>query len=118
MRLHGLAYANPLGHGLDAAVSVVEDGAADAVPPRAELVHRLVQAEEPRERRLTARCRKLGLKDIGLRSRNLEQAFSPYRRMEFIVHFISLNRKQRETFRSSQLSRNSRDQLHKITRLG
>ena len=62
MRLHGLPYANPLsGGGLDSAV--VEDGAADAVPPRAELVHRLVQAEEPRERRLTARRRKLGLKE-------------------------------------------------------
>ena len=64
MRLHGLPYASPLSRGLDVAVSVVEDGdAVDAVPPRAELVHGLVQAEEPRERRLSARRRKLGLKD-------------------------------------------------------
>ena len=60
MRLHGLPHPDPL---LDvAAAAVVEDGAADAVPPRAELVHRLVQLEEPRERRLTARRRTLGLK--------------------------------------------------------
>ena len=55
MRLDGLPHPDPL---LDAAV---ERGTVDAVPPRAELVHRLVQLEEPRERRLTASSRKLGL---------------------------------------------------------
>ena len=73
MCLHGLPHPDPV---LDAdAAAAVEGGdTADAVPPRAELVHGLVQAEEPGERRLPARRRKLGLED-DLRSRNLGQAF-------------------------------------------
>ena len=63
MCLHGLPHPDPvLDAGADA--TAVEGGdTADAVPPRAELVHRLVQLEEPGERRLPARRRKLCLKD-------------------------------------------------------
>ena len=68
MCLHGLPHPDPVldadaADAADADAAVEGGDTADAVPPRAELVHGLVQLEEPGERRLPARRRKLGLKD-------------------------------------------------------